>query len=458
MFYILVERKTERLNYVLHHIFEVMLGVQYRVFSSTEEFLSQKPTGVFAETDGKTAGIPVLNYTSTWMPGALFMPPSNLLSEVGVHPFELPCKEENGECLCFPIDNPKSDFRMDLFAACFYFLSRYEEYLPFTPDTHGRYPAALSWACRHGYLHKALVDKWVCDFGKQLKSHFPSLLFKERKAWFTPTYDIDIAYAFKQKSLALQIGSMVKSLFKADFKTARSRLKVWCNREKDPYDTFDWLENLREQYQLNPFYFVLFASRAVCDKGISPENPAFCKLIRDLAQHNSVGIHLSYQSAFQSEAVMRNEIGNLSNLLGNNINSNRFHYLRFCLPESYRNLIHCDIKHDYSMGYATHVGFRAGTCTPFAFYDLLDEKVTPLQIHPLLFMENSLESASTKTFDSCWCVVQPLLDEVIAYGGEVVTLFHNQSFGNMPGHSLPTKDLYIKINTYLQQNGINSLG
>ena len=128
---------------------------------------------------------------------------------------------------------------------------------------------------------------------------------------------------------------------------------------------------------------------------------------------------------------------------------NRFHYLRLSLPESYRNLVAAGITDDYSMGYTSNAGFRAGTCTPFQYFDLQQEKALPLTIHPLLLMENCFFNSEERSEAALWRQVRPLLDEAVRYGGEIVTLFHNHSFGPMPGHDLPTMELYLHLIKYM---------
>jgi hypothetical protein len=44
------------------------------------------------------------------------------------------------------------------------------------------------------------------------------------------------------------------------------------------------------------------------------------------------------------------------------------------------------------MGYPDHVGFRAGTCTSFYFYNLNFELKTPLKIIPFAFMDVTLKN------------------------------------------------------------------
>ena len=82
--------------------------------------------------------------------------------------------------------------------------------------------------------------------------------------------------------------------------------------------------------------------------------------------------------------MIRVEKQRLEHILGETVYHNRFHFLRFTLPQSYQQLLACGISDDYSMGYADQIGFRAGTCTPFYFYDLENEIQTTLKVHPLL--------------------------------------------------------------------------
>ena len=77
---------------------------------------------------------------------------------------------------------------------------------------------------------------------------------------------------------------------------------------------------------------------------------------------------------------LKKEISRLNDITSGSIIMSRFHYLRFSLPESYQILIEAGIKEDYSMGYVDRIGFRAGTCTPFYFYDLNNEKTSEVNM------------------------------------------------------------------------------
>ena len=66
-----------------------------------------------------------------------------------------------------------SELTFDPFALVFYLVSRYEEYLPFQPDEHGRFPATASLAYRERFLDIPLVDLVGRKFRLWLAGQFP---------------------------------------------------------------------------------------------------------------------------------------------------------------------------------------------------------------------------------------------------------------------------------------------
>ncbi|MBO4281761.1 MAG: polysaccharide deacetylase family protein [Bacteroidales bacterium] len=461
-------RSSRRLEYVLHHLIEEMWGESLLLLTDEEVFSAQA-------AEGK------INYSGHPVPGAFFIPAHTLLFEEDIHNQEIQLLQGKEFPYCFPLSRPDADMDWDVFAACFYWLSRYEEYLPFRADKHGRFTPEASLACRNGCLHTALADRWAEHLQQLLKQRFPGLRFAERKATFTPTYDIDIAYAYLHKGLPRTVGGLLRTtgkLLKSAFydwdvfsEDIRKRWRAFTGRANDPYDTFDALQQLHRDEKLHPIYFVLFAPRSRYDKGISPKKPAFRQKIMSLAQEAEIGIHASYAASSEKEPLrLYSEKEALAAMLQRPVTANRFHYLHFRLPESYRMLLQAGITDDYSMGFVTAAGFRAGTCKPFYFFDLERNETTPLRIHPLLFMENAFFKESPDIQMSArppfkghvplydqqppkaaqlFEEIRPLLDECIRFRGEIITLFHNQSFGELPGHDLPAKEVYTQIINYI---------
>jgi hypothetical protein len=78
------------------------------------------------------------------------------------------------------------------------------------------------------------------------------------------------------------------------------------------------------------------------------------------------------------------------------------------------------------MGYPDTVGFRAGTCTPFLFYDIDYEIQTPLLIHPYQLMDFSL--LKFNSFLDKKESLEKAITQVQQVGGVFTPVFHNYSF------------------------------
>src|SRR5690606_35995512 len=82
----------------------------------------------------------------------------------------------------------------DLFAATFYLISRYEEYLPHQRDKHNRYNHQDSVCFKGKFLEYPIVNIWVTRLKSLLEELFPYLLISRPAFTFTPTIDIDNAF------------------------------------------------------------------------------------------------------------------------------------------------------------------------------------------------------------------------------------------------------------------------
>ena len=108
-----------------------------------------------------------------------FVEAADLLFQYGVQDTPIEVKKWE-ELPCFFSVGKKSKLPFDLFAASFYLLSRYEEYLPHLKDDLGRFIAQQSLAHQHKFLEQPLVDQWVAKFANLLQQDFPELRFSAR--------------------------------------------------------------------------------------------------------------------------------------------------------------------------------------------------------------------------------------------------------------------------------------
>src|SRR5690606_17960853 len=152
-------------------------------------------------------------------------------------------------------------------------------------------------------------------------------------------------------------------------------------------------------------------------------------------------------SSFSSISLLKEEKKNLSNVIHRPINSSRMRYNRVDVPETYRNLIEAGFTHDYTMGYTHEIGFRAGSCTPFYFYDLLLEVQQPIRIHPFAVHDYGLLKYRTK--EEALAAVASLAWEVKKVDGTFVTIFSNELIGGESKinwkalYSIIVKNVYV---------------
>ncbi len=120
---------------------------------------------------------------------------------------------------------------------------------------------------------------------------------------------------------------------------------------------------------------------ALHDRNVAFFSRQFFMLIKKLGDYAHIGIHPSYAS-HDEDGALDNELRRLSGILKDDIRYSRQHYLRLQLPKTYQELLKHNIAYDFTMGYASQPGFRAGISQPYPFYDLSEEKETPLTIVP----------------------------------------------------------------------------
>ena len=401
-----------RTTYTFKLILGELLGVNYDL---TTDFLR------FQGYHG-----PRLNYSSNIVDGALCVVPVALLEEKGINSHKIGYADFQDHKAPFAVYNKMSVLPFDLFSASFYMVSRYEEYLPFIRDEHGRFTAKSSIAAQNGFLQIPVVNRWAQALGQLLKDHYPNIEIKTQTYTYLPTVDIDAAWAYKNKGLVRSLAGFFKSLVKLDFEDVRRRFQVMTGMSKDPFDTFDLLKSLHKQYNLKPQYFVLFAAYGLNDKNTPTNSPFFQILIKAIADYANVGIHPSYASN-SNPTLLTDEIRKLSLVLHRDITASRQHFLKLSLPETYRYLIDNDIKDDYTMGFASLPGFRAGICSTFKWFDLESEVATNLNLHPFAVMDGSLRDYMNLEADEAMAHIRPLIDEVKNVGGTFISLWHNET-------------------------------
>ncbi|PKP21326.1 MAG: hypothetical protein CVU05_07035 [Bacteroidetes bacterium HGW-Bacteroidetes-21] len=367
-----------------------------------------------------------INYSADNIPGVVQIQPQGLLNEKDLADFKI----SPGLWQNLPIiyaGNDVDEIPFDLFSAVFFMISRYEEYVCAERDMHNRFKAESSVAFQLGFLERPVVDEWIFALAQVLQSHYPDFSIPLREFSFQPTIDIDNSYAFLHKGILRTLGAFARAILKFDGKEISFRFKVYFSKKKDPYDTYSYIKNIHRSSSLSPIIFILCGSFGKYDKNISYKNKYFRKLVIELSSLGQVSLHPSYRAS--QKGFIRNEKAILEKITGRRIRNSRQHFLKITMPDTYRLLAQSGIENDYSMGYSSHIGFRAGTCTPFYFYDISDDKTYDMLIYPFQVIDVALKHMDL-TPEMAVNKIDEIIAKIKAVNGLFIADWHNESLGN----------------------------
>ena len=410
------DKNSPRLEYMLDLFSNEIFNEPFRKTSDKSAFIDYSGTK--------------LNYSERRLSEQEFyIQPHQLLFESSIGEQTIKRFDSSGKPAFF---KTAGDFPFDIFAAAFYLVSRYEEYLSFEPDKYGRFPHEASLAFRESFLEMPLINYWLEDFKHALHLRFPDLVFRLKDFKFIPSYDIDMAYSYKYKGLKRNLGGLCRSLIKGEWVYLLDRWDVLFNKKKDPFDSYEWLDSLHLYCRTRAYYFFLLAKKQTgADKNISPDKPEMQSLITYHAGGYTVGIHPSWQSG-DEEAVLMEEVDLLTEITGAPVKYSRQHYLRMNLPQTYRRLIDVGIEKDFSLGYGGSNGFRASIASSFYWYDLKAEKKTSLMLFPFCFMDATAFYEKRLNPHSAFTELMDYYRRIKQVNGLMVTIWHNQFFGTDP--------------------------
>ena len=402
--------QTNRVLFTFQFIFTEILITDYSITSDKDKFISYEG--------------PVLNYSHQPLGKGMWIQSHPIMLETGIRQVDVTPSKWNKLPVLFSC-GPGPDLPFDPIAASFFLISRYEEYLDFKPDDLGRFPASKSVASKYDFLEVPVVDIWAQKLGQILKVRFPELKFEERNFRVLSTIDVDQAWAFRYKSFFRKMGGGIKSLVKAEFQDFKWRISTLMLGKEDPFDTYKYIEEAH--HSINYMYFIQVGKYGPMDKNLPGKHPRMKALIQSLKDRVEIGLHPSLRSGRFKE--LENELIVLQDILGTGVKKSRQHYILLKFPKTYRQLIRIGIKEDFSMGFPDAPGFRAGTASPFYFYDLPDDEITDLKLHPFQVMDSCLNRTMGLSPEEATKKIQSLYDACRAVNGQFISIWHNSSLG-----------------------------
>ena len=143
-----------RLVYISNYLLEDLLGVKVELTEDLDHFETFQGCKI--------------NYSKNPDLPGLHISPNGLLDQKGVN--EIKVSYEFKDNLDQLFITPDQGIGFDLFSAAFYLISRYEEYLPHEVDEHGRFLPEQSIAFKHGFIQRAVVNRYATFLAQKLQS------------------------------------------------------------------------------------------------------------------------------------------------------------------------------------------------------------------------------------------------------------------------------------------------
>lgn len=409
MLLIYTPKVTSRIIYVFKHLCTHILGLEIKFTTKIEEFIAHEGAK--------------FSYGKKRLGNELFIQSTELLLEQGLS--DLVIKVQPWEdTKCFFNVSENSDLPYDIFSASFYLLSRYEEYLPHVKDDFGRFPSSESLAYKKGFLKQPVIDIWAYKFQRILKSNFEDMDFKKRRYKAVTIISVSHVFNFKNKGFLRSLTGVVIDLARFKFKRVGDRFRVLSGIKKDPYHIFDDLIQFVKRHRTRLVFMFQLSDYNSFDKNINYNRQNYRSIIKYVADYSQVGLRLGY-FAVQEAGILKKEKKRFENIIHGplqNVINPKYNLL---LPLHYSYLNELEVPNDYSMGFPESIGFRAGTCTSFLFYDINMEVTTPLTVHPYVFHTQLCHTGEPGDIEN---ILDALLKEVKKVDGTFRAVFKNRDF------------------------------
>lgn len=202
------------------------------------------------------------------------------------------------------------------------------------------------------------------------------------------------------------------------------RFQVMLKLKKDPYDIYSRLLRFLKKHKVSMKFMFQVSDFSTYDRNINHNRLELQSLIKSVADYAEVGLQPGFYGNHKFK-VLKEEKQRLEDIIKRPVVSAINNQYNLLLPDTYNHMVELDFKNDFSMGYPEAVGFRAGTCTPFLFYDLNFEITTPLLTHPYSI---SLEALDILNETEIEYKVLEIKRQIKLVNGHLISVFANTHF------------------------------
>lgn len=409
---------TPRIKYIFNFIFKDILKAEIEFTGNSQYFLQSEQVKI--------------SYGDQPLDDELFFKSTALLFSNKLEEFKPKTITFGGYLVPFPVEQSALPF--DVFAASFFMVSRYEEYLH-QKNTEEEFKPSKSYQHKWKVLDKPVIDEWALMIKSIIKKKHPAFKFHEKKFQHQPTINFNILPGLPEGFL-----NRTKFVFSALFKKENNYLSSKFDRLTgvgiSNEQVLEEVNKIFAAKKNTTLYFVDF-----------PEVPMDYIKINGINQHlnnQSVGLLRPCASDKQKMTEIKEGLIKLRKIhpVAIPLTSQQLDVLKF--PICYLNILNSGITADYSMGYSNVPGFRAGTCTPFNWYDLQLEKVTPLVVNSYCLTDYILQYL---TNESATKTLHQYIDAVKVVNGTFYSSWSLRSLSDHPKYK-KLKLLFIEMLNY----------
>lgn len=334
--------------------------------------------------------------------------------------------------------NLNSSKPQDLYANIILLINGYVEYSMTAKDQYGRLPYEASFQYKHDILKKNLVQGYIEDL---LRSHNTTL--EHKKSRIVISHDIDTLHNGYIYELFRGVKEVNANLIFRVLIAYALKRPVWYN--------IDIILDLLDRYDFKAiFYFITengWSKDRIKNADYHMKDDKASPVLSAIQGNgHEIGLHKSSLDTSLDEEYIK--------LPKSSVKSNRHHFLRYRIPQLYRDLSESVIDTDCSLCFPYNMGFRNNYGLPFRPFDLeIGEELDVLEI-PFQIMDGMLATKTKKDQDTS---LEEVIDffETHKYDTILGVLWHNTELSEVSHkHSF---ELFKGILKYLYESDMSTV-
>lgn len=322
---------------------------------------------------------------------------------------------------------------IDYLSTIFYMINGIQEHGEIQYDEIGRFKYSNSYQSRF----KNIEDNLVARYAKKI---FPEL--KEPRSRIFLSHDIDSIHgAVVQDSFYLLKKGNPLPVLKLVMNAALQR-PDWMNMDK--------IMKIEDEYSLKSTFFWLVNKGRINEREVNSDydisSGKIRKTLKMIGENGwENGLHKSISSDSYKEEIAKLDLP---------VIANRNHYLKFKLPDLYKDIEASGLKLDASIGFAEAIGFRNSYGLPFHPFDITERKPHSFVEVPLTVMDGTLKQYKGVPLKDTASQILSFMEKNKS-GSLISILWHNTYFTEYKFAGYVK--VYKQILEYIRDNGLEAI-